>query len=156
MTEETCLSASAAALRPVTAPKLQLSLACSCLQTYLALLSLPLAPPHPPPDGSITGATLRELLKLSLSVCVSSSVQVEPSNLLTTQEKREWTRRESSLQMTPAGSHRLLDSAGRLSPSFISRGPWTPIFRRSHIGPFCMVGPKQLCSAEKSHNNQIG
>lgn len=39
-------------------------------------------------DGSITGAMLRELLKLSLSGCVSSNVRLEPSNLLTVQEKR--------------------------------------------------------------------
>lgn len=141
------MSFSPAALRSATALKFQLSF------SHSSRGALP--PPLPSPDGSITGAMLRELLKLSLSVCVSSSVRVEPSNLLTTQEKREPTSRKSILfapQMTPAGSHRLLDSAGRLSPpppQFISRGPRTLIFRRSHIGLFCMVGPKQLPSAQK-------
>lgn len=118
-------------------------------QSFIEMYPVLLPPPLPSPDGSITGATLRELLKLSLNVCVSSSVRADPSNLLTTQEKREPTRRKSSLfapQMTPTGSHRLLDSAG---PQFISRGPRTLIFRHSHIGLFCMVGPKQLPSAQK-------
>lgn len=99
-------------------------------QSFIEMYPVVLPPPLPSPDGSITGATLRELLKLSLNVCVSSSVRADPSNLLTTQEKREPTRRKSSLfapQMTPTGSHRLLDSAGRLSPPpppiYFSRPP---------------------------------
>lgn len=47
-----------------------------------------LLPPLCLSDGSITGAMLRELLKLSLSGCVSSIVGLEPPNLLTVQEKR--------------------------------------------------------------------
>lgn len=120
-------------------------------------------------DGSITGAMLRELLKLSLSGCVSSNVGLQPPNLLTVQEKRERRRKRmggrkksrrlvppSPTHMTPTGSHRALNFAGRplfapLSPPprFLSHGPQTPIYRRSHIGPFCLVGPEQLHSAEK-------
>lgn len=37
---------------------------------------------------------------------------------------------------------------------FLSCGPRTPIYRQSHIGPFCMVGPKQLCSAENIWQQQ--
>lgn len=73
-------------------------------------------------DGSITGAMLRELLKLSLSGCVSSNVRLEPSNLLTVQEKRGREEKVSPpplplpTQMMPTGSHRALNFAGRPPP----------------------------------------
>lgn len=82
----------------MTAQKLQLSfLRFSPLLLLRFLLFLLLVPSLPalllPPlclsDGSITGAMLRELLKLSLSGCVSSNVGLQPPNLLAVQEKRE-------------------------------------------------------------------
>lgn len=130
----------------------------SFIQTYPVLLP----PPFLSPDGSITGAMLRELLKLSLSVCVSSSVQAEPSNLLTTQEKRERTRRKSTLfapQMTPAGSHRLLDSAGRLSqppPPFYFARPPDSDFQTQPYWAFLHGGAQAAAfSRKKSHDNQM-
>lgn len=118
------------------------------------MLSLSLSPS----DGSITGAMLRELLKLSLSGCVSSNVRVEPSNLLTMQEKGErkggggkeslCSPNDAHWEPSCAKFHRMV------LPCFLSCGPRTPIYRQSHIGPFCMVGPKQLCSAEMTQQHK--
>ncbi len=108
-------------------------------------------------DGSITGAMLRELLQPSLSGCVSSNVGVELSNLLTMQEKRKregggkkslWSPNDARWEPSCAKCRRVV------LPCFLSCGPRTPIYRQSHIGPFCMVGPKQLCSAEKKWQQQ--
>lgn len=89
-------------------------------------VSFPCSPSLPGPlflilsctDGSITGATLRELLQPSLSGCVSSNVRALLSNLLTMQEKGERMmggKKISSPQMMPAGSHRALNFAGWFS-----------------------------------------
>lgn len=154
----------------MTALKLQLSFLRSHPPPLLLLHLVPglqalLLPLLRLSDGSITGAMLRELLKLSLSGCVSSNVRLEPSNLLTVQEKRGREEKVSPpplplpTQMMPTGSHRALNFAGRPPhptpsppPRFLSHGPQTPIYRRSHIGPFCLVGPEQLHSAEKTGN----
>lgn len=144
-----CLSFSPAALRSATALKLQLSFSHSSKRTLYFCL----------PSSFAWWLNNRCHVKRAVKALPECLCQqqrpgwaVQPAHHA---GKRERTRRKSSLftpQMTPAGSHRLLDSAGRLSPPhprFISRGPRTPIFRHSHIGLFCMVGPKQLPSAEK-------
>lgn len=120
----------------VTALKLQLSF----LRPPLLLLHIvpglqaPLLPLLRLSDGSITGAMLRELLKLSLSGCVSSNVRLEPSNLLTVQEKRGREEKVSPpplplpTQMMPTGSHRALNFAGRAPPP--------------HPLVFCLMAPR--------------
>lgn len=92
----TCLCFPPAALRLATALKLQLSFSHSSKH-----YPVPRPPSLPSSDGSITGAMLRELLKLSLSVCVSSNVQAEPSNLLTTQEKKKANEEEKQSLRSP-------------------------------------------------------
>lgn len=146
------------ALTTVTALKLQLSFILSRFHIYLLLVHSP-SPVLPfsllLSDGSITGAMLRELLQPSLSGCVSSNVRVELSNLLTMQE-RERENEEKNPLWSPNDA-RWEPSCAKFCrvvlPCFLSCGPRTPIYRQSHIGPFCMAGPKQLCSAEK--NNKI-
>lgn len=128
---------------------LSLHLQCSLSLTFTLSLSIS--------DGSITGAMLRELLQPSLSGCVSSNVRAELSNLLTMQEKRKERRRKKSF-WSPNDARREPSCAKFcrvVLPCFLSCGPRTPIYRQSHIGPFCMVGPKQLRSAEKHDNNKI-
>lgn len=105
---------------PASSPLLLLLFLLLLVPSLQALLLAPLCLS----DGSITGAMLRELLKLSLSGCVSSNVGPEPPNLLTVQEKRarEEGREEKvsppllpslPTQMTPTGSHRALNFASR-------------------------------------------
>lgn len=111
-------------------------------------------------DGSITGAMLRELLKLSLSGCVSSNVSARAFQPAHRAGKRKERRRGGGESLPgPPNDARWEPSHAKFCwvvfPRFLSRGPQTPIYRQSHIGPFCLVGPEQLHSAEKNDNNQI-
>lgn len=147
-------------LAAVTALKLQLSYTLSCFHTFRLLLSLfshslslfsLLSLCLSLSDGSITGAMLRELLKLSLSGCVSSNLRVEPSNLLTMQEKGKREGGEKSLtgpQMMPAGSHRALNFAGWFSPVFFLVAPGLRFTDRAILGLSAWWGPSS-CVQQK-------
>lgn len=130
----------------------------SFIQTYPVLLP----PPLPSPDGSITGAMLRELLKLSLSVCVSSSVQAEPSNLLTTQEKKRANEEEKHSLLSPNDA-RWEPSSARFcwaalltpTPVLFLAAPGLRFSDTAILGLSAWWGPSSCLQQKKSRGNQI-
>lgn len=101
---------------------------------------------------------LRELLQPSLSGCVSSNVRVEPSNLLTMQEKGkrgEGKKRLSGPQMMPAGSHRALNFAGWFSSVFCLVAPGLRFTDRAILGLSAWRGLSSCVQQKKNDNNKI-
>lgn len=106
----------------------------------LSVFKLRFLPPLCLSDGSITGAMLRELLKLSLSGCVSSNVSAwafQPAHRAgKRKERRRWGGGAVSPvpQMMPAGSHRTLNFAGWFSPVFCLMAPRLRFTDRAILG----------------------
>lgn len=153
-----CLCFPPAALRLATALKLQLSFSHSSKR-----YPVPRPPSLPSSDGSITGAMLRELLKLSLSVCVSSNVQAEPSNLLTTQEKKKANEEEKQSLRSPNDA-RWEPSSARFcwaafptpAPVLFLAAPGLRFSDAAILGLSAWWGASScLQQKKKSHDNQI-